>query len=46
MVKVLLLKALTSIYNKLKYTVMEFLIKHESHLFKYICNYTFAMIKL
>ncbi len=36
----------TDIYGKLKYTLMPFLSKSACHVFKYICNYTFVMIKM
>ncbi len=39
-----LTNVLTSIYGKLKYTLMSFLLKLESHhVFIYMCNYTFKM---
>lgn len=37
---------LTSIYGKLKYTLASFLLKLVCHVYQYICNYTFVMIKL
>ncbi len=45
MVKVLL-NVLMSIYDKLKYTLMSFLLKLECHVLKYICIYTFVMMNL
>ncbi len=46
MVKVLM-NVLASIYGKLKYnTLMSFLLKRLCHVFKYICSYTFVMMKL
>ncbi len=36
----------TDIYGKLKYTLMPFLLKSACSVFKYICNYTFVMIKM
>lgn len=40
------LNVLTSIFGQLKYPLMSFLLKCVRHAFKYVCNYTLAVMKL